>query len=265
MVLQNVFYPSSYMTEENAKHKIFPANVIGVSDVKPIVIPSELRNTAISPHYAVGIDDNKKLVFGLLDICEDQQGCGSVAYGDIIAPASYTENNTTINIKWILAVVEVSYNGDWRREVWELDENGNVVRRFNGPVLLEITDTNGNTAYIPIGNPLAALGAPALLYGAAIIGGSIAAYKLFDWLKEREKRKMIEDITKAGEKNPEIVRLVLHPVAGESVDASNGGLMSKLKDFIVGFGTIGALIVMVLKWQVILEFFRSLRDMFRRR
>lgn len=263
--MQLVVYPSSYMNEDEARIKLAPFKFSTTDNVKAIVVPDELRNAAISPHYAVGVSSDKKLVFGLLTLCDDQQGCGPVAYGDIIAPR-YTSDQTQnpVEITWILAVVEVNVGGDWRREVWELDENGNVTRRYNRPVILKVQDDQGHEFYIPVGNPLAAIGGAAasswLVFGAITVISAVV-YKVVDWLEERDKKEMVEQVIQVAQTHPEVARLVLHPIAGEAVDASNGGLMSQLKNFIVTFGSLVFTIVAMLKLKVFVEL---LRDLFKR-
>ena len=254
-----VIYPSDYMAESEAKDKTAPMDFYGVTGTKAIINPR--RECNVAPHYAVGVSSTGELVFGVLALCGDQQGCGSVAYGDIIAPPTDNQDNS---IRWVLAVVEVNCGKGWQRRVWALDENGNVTAEYNAPVLLEVEDSQGNRAYIPIGNPLAAIGATRILLMLGTIAGSIVAWKALDWLSQRERREMVEKVVEAAETHPEVVRLVLHPIAGEAADSQGGGWLDQLKNFIITAGTLAGAIVVILKMQVILEFFRSLIRTFRR-
>ncbi len=138
----------------------------------------------------------------------------------------------------------------------------------NAPQLVEITDNEGNKIHVVLGFPFLA----AAILIAATIAGGIAAYGYYKGNDAREK--MAEAIRNAvnyaiQNNRPEILHAVFLGTGIRYEADSNGSIMDSVKRFISEFGAplaaIGALILMVFKWQVILEFFRSLRDMFRKR
>ena len=138
----------------------------------------------------------------------------------------------------------------------------------NAPQLIEITDNDGNKVYVVLGFPWIV----AAILATLAISGGIAAYGYYKHADARQK--MAEATQRVVDyalqhNDTELLHAVFVGTGIRYEADSNGSIMDSIKRFISEFGAplaaIGALILMVFKWQVILEFFRSLRDMFRRR
>lgn len=250
-----VYYPSALLGASSAARKILaPEDYVGVDSVVCALPPKQ--DMAVSPQYGVGWDGQRNLYLYAAEYGADQNG---PCYGAVAIP------KISDTFEPIAVVVEVMESGwrDWRREVWVLKYDANagayvVDKRLVAPAIITFYDSDNKPILrVPLGVPPLVIAALALAVGVPV------AWKVFSWLEAREKRETVNALVKLCESDPAACHYAVAGAAAANAEAETGGWLNQLKNYVLGgFAALIAVFVMLFKWQVLLEFLRSL---FRRR
>lgn len=177
----------------------------------------------------------------------------------------------------VLAVVfDHARPGEWPEHLYRyvalVKKNENAPEAYDmaewrrAPAVIEITDENGNKHHVVMG--IGVLAAIIILAAIGVAGiAAVAFYKHAD-----AEQKMADAVRKAVDyavKNnrPDLVQAVFAGAAVVKHESESGGdLLGGAKRLVLEIGApIVALMVLIFKWRVILDFFRDLIERFRER
>lgn len=242
-------YYTDLDVESSVEKKIITASELIQSQNKAYIQGYPPSGVAVSPSYLIGLR-NGTIVIGV-PAWDDESSSIAVP---LLSDAT-----------WIVYVGDELVNGAWVRVAVELDSDLRATRKHVLLAELVLYNSSGEVvASIPLS--LAPLVLALIISG--IIAGSVTTWKILSYREARERAeaekaraeraKAIAEIVKS---DPQLAHQMAEMESGfKATVEQDGGIWDKIKRYILAptLAGIGVLIILMLKFSIIREFFRRL-------